>query len=105
VNDIPEKNRVMIINGTHENECDISDVKHLITGKISKTAFMLLHIESINAFIMRYSGKEDLFLNGQNIFPEQTCTFDHGSTIRGSWVLDTIYYSDISSSIFTEESI
>ena len=99
VNDIPEKNRVMIINGTHENE--YIGMKHLYRENL-KDSILLLHIESTNAFILKYSGKEDLFLNGQNIFSGQTCTFDHGSTIRGSGT-DTIYYSDISS-VFTEET-
>jgi ABC-type multidrug transport system ATPase subunit len=99
VNDIPEKSRVMIINGTRENE--YIGMKHLFRENL-KDSIILLHIESTNSFILKYSGKEDLFLNGQNIYPGQTYSFDHGSTIRGSGT-DTIYYSDISS-IFTEET-
>lgn len=51
---------------------------------------------------MRYSGNEDIFLNGQNIFPGQTYTFEHGSTIRSSGI-DTIYYNDVIR-IFTDEA-
>jgi ABC-type multidrug transport system ATPase subunit len=99
VNEIPEKSRVMIINGTRENE--YIGMKHLFRENL-KDSIILLHIESTNSYILKYSGKGDLFLNGQNIFPGQTYSFDHGSTIRGS-VTDTIYYSEISS-IFTEET-
>jgi ABC transport system ATP-binding/permease protein len=99
VSDIPEKKNVMIINSTHENE--YIGIKHLFRENL-KDSILLLHIESTNSYILKYSGKEDLFLNGQNIFSGQTYTFDHGSTIRGS-VTDTIYYSEISS-IFTEET-
>jgi ABC-type multidrug transport system ATPase subunit len=99
VNDIPEKNRVMIINSTYENE--YIGMKHLFRENL-KDSILLLHIESTNTFILKYSGKEDLFLNGQNIFSGQTYTFDHGSTIRGSGT-NTIYYNDISS-IFTDET-
>jgi ABC-type multidrug transport system ATPase subunit len=67
-----------------------------------KNTIFLLHIESTNTYILKYSGKEDLFLNGQNIFPGQTYTFDHGSTIRDSGT-NTIYYNDISS-VFTDET-
>jgi ABC-type multidrug transport system ATPase subunit len=99
VSDIPEKNRVMVINGTYENE--YVGIKHLFRENIRGSIF-LLHIESTNSYILKYEGKEDLFFNGQNIFPGQTYAFDHGSTIRGSGS-DTIYYNDISS-IFTEET-
>jgi ABC-type multidrug transport system ATPase subunit len=97
VNDIPEKERVMIINGNNVNE--YPGMKHLFRENL-KDSILVLHIESTNTYILKYSGKEDLFLNGQNIIPGQTYTFDHGSTIRGSGT-ETIYYNDISS-IFTE---
>ena len=99
VNEIPEKGRVMIINGNNVNE--YPGMKHLFRENL-KDSILLLHIESINTYILKYSGKEDLFLNGQNIMPGQTYTFDHGSTIRGSGT-ETIYYNDIST-VFTEET-
>ena len=63
---------------------------------------IFLNISSTNTYLMRYSGTEDLFLNGQNIFSGQTYIFDHGSTIRNP-VISTIYYNDVNS-IFTEEA-
>jgi ABC-type multidrug transport system ATPase subunit len=98
VNDIPDKGRVMIVNGNNVNE--YSGMKHLFRENL-KDSILLLHIESTNTYILKYSGKEDLFLNGQNIFPGQTYTFDHGSTIRGLGT-ETIYYNDVST-VFTEE--
>jgi ABC transport system ATP-binding/permease protein len=99
VNDIPGKNRVMIIDS--RDECEVEGVKHLskenLRGRIT-----FLHIGSTNTYIMRYSGYEDIFLNGQNIFAGQTYIFDHGSTIRNP-VISTIYYNDVNS-IFTEEA-
>jgi ABC-type multidrug transport system ATPase subunit len=99
VSEIPEKSCVMIIdnNDDYENV----GVKHLYRENFKNTVF-LLHIESTNTYILKYSGREDLFLNGQNIFPGQTYTFDHGSTIRDSGT-NTIYYNDISS-VFTDET-
>ena len=97
--DIPEKSRVMIIDNCVE--CDHKGVKHLYKENFKDTIF-LLQIETTNSFILKYSGREDLFLNGQNIFPSQTYTFDHGSTIRSSSA-DTIYYNDISS-VFSNET-
>jgi ABC transport system ATP-binding/permease protein len=99
VSDVPEKNRVMIID--NKNECEYEGVKHLFKENLRDRIF-LLYLVSTNTYILRYSGKEDLFLNGQNIFPDQSYTFDHGSTIRGSGI-NTIYYNDITR-VFNEET-
>jgi ABC-type multidrug transport system ATPase subunit len=99
VDEVPGKNNIMIIDS--DNETDYKGVKHLYRGNL-KGSLYLLHIESTNAFILKYTGNEDLFLNGQNIFPGQTYTFDHGSTIRGSGT-NTIYYNDVSK-VFTFEA-
>jgi ABC transport system ATP-binding/permease protein len=100
VSEIPDKSCVMIIdnNDDYENV----GVKHLYRENFKNTVF-LLQIESTNTFILKYSGKGDLFLNGQNIFPGQTYTFDHGSTIRESGT-NTIYYNDVSS-VFNEQIV
>ena len=99
VDEIPDKKRVMIVDNKPESE--YPDVKHLFRGSFGCT-LMLLHIESSNTFILKYTGKEDIFLNGQNIFPDQTYAFDHGSTIRTSGK-SVIYYNDVSS-VFSKET-
>jgi ABC-type multidrug transport system ATPase subunit len=99
VNEIPEKKRVMIIDNKPESE--YRDVKHLYRENLN-SIILLLHIESSNTFILKYSGKEDIFLNGQNIFPDQTYAFDHGSTIRTSGK-SIIYFNDVSS-VFSKET-
>jgi ABC-type multidrug transport system ATPase subunit len=98
VNDIPGKNRVMVIDSKDGSE--LEDVKHLKIENLKGT-ITFLHIRSTNTYILRYSGNEDLFLNGQNIFSGQSYIFNLGSTIRNP-VIDTIYYNDINS-VFTEE--
>jgi ABC transport system ATP-binding/permease protein len=97
--DIPGKSRVMIIDNLEE--CEVQGVKHL-TRENLKGRIVFLYISSTNTYILRYSGYEDLFLNGQNIFSGQTYIFDHGSTIRNP-VISTIYYNDVNS-VFTEEA-
>ena len=99
VSDIHEKKRVMIIDNCVE--CDHKGVKHLYRENFKDT-ILILQIETTNSYILKYVGKEDLFLNGQNIFPSQTYTFDHGSTIRSSSA-NTIFYNDISS-VFSNET-
>ena len=61
---------------------------------IWKGEISFLNINSVNTYVLRYHGKEDLFLNGQLIQPGITYTFDHGSSIRGQKI-DTIYYTDV----------
>ncbi len=99
VDNIPDKNRVMIADSLRE--CEMEGVKHLSKENLRGRIFFL-YIPSTNTYILRYSGYEDLFLNGQNIFSGQTYIFDHGSTIR-SPVITTIYYNDVNS-VFTEEA-
>ena len=99
VSTIPEKNRVMIID--NNNESEFKAVKHIYREYLKSTIF-LLHIESTNSFILKYSGCNDLFLNGQNISPDQTYAFDRGSSVRGSGI-NTIYYNDISA-VFAGET-
>jgi ABC transport system ATP-binding/permease protein len=99
VNDIPDKNGIMIIDNL--DECELEGVKHLSKENL-KGRIILLHISSTNMYVLRYSGNENLFLNGQNIFSGQTYIFDHGSTIRNP-VISTIYYNDVNR-VFTEEA-
>ena len=78
-------------------ECASHQNKNL-PGEIS-----FLNIYSVNTFVLRYHGKEDLFLNGQNYQSGFTYTFEHGSSIRGQSI-DPIYYSDVAG-IFSKSSI
>jgi len=98
--DIPEQNRLMIIDSCKDFENP--KVNHLFRENLAETIY-ILHIVSINAFILKYSGKEDLLLNGQNIFPGQTYMFDHGSTLRGPGI-SAVYYTDVSRA-FTDDII
>ena len=100
VSDVPEKNKVLIIDD--KDIIETKGVKHLYKKNL-KDSLYLLYISVTNTYILRYTGSVDLFFNGQNIFPGQTYPFDHGSTIRGSG-MDAIYYNDITN-IFSGEKI
>jgi ABC-type multidrug transport system ATPase subunit len=76
-------------------------IKHLLIENL-KGKIVFLSVVSTNTLVMRYSGSEDIYLNGQNIFPGQTYVFDHGSSIRGP-ALDTVFYNDVAG-VFTEEA-
>jgi ABC-type multidrug transport system ATPase subunit len=95
VNDVSEKTRILIID--NKKIFGQSETKHLINENLKGT-LQFLNIASTNSYILRYSGTEDLYLNGQIIFPGQTYIFDHGSSIHGSGI-KTIYYSEVVSQI------
>jgi ABC-type multidrug transport system ATPase subunit len=96
---VPEKWRLLVVNNNEATKN--GEIKHLFVENLVGE-IRLLHISSTNTIIMQYSGSEDLYLNGQNIFSGQTYIFDHGSTIRGSGI-STIYYTEVVS-IISESS-
>ena len=93
--DVKEKNRLLIMDNKKSKGSE--EIKQIINENL-RGIITFLSIGSTNTCILRYEGNEDLYLNGQNIFPGQTYIFDRGSTIRGSGI-KTIYYSEISSRI------
>jgi len=93
--DVKEKNRLLIMDNKKSKGSE--EIKHIINENL-RGIITFLSIGSTNTCILRYEGNEDLYLNGQNIFPGQTYIFDRGSTIRGSGIR-TIYYSEIISRI------
>lgn len=97
----PDKGSIrkkMLITINSKNDKDRSGIKHIVNENL-RGMLSFLNVTSINTLLMKYEGEEDLFLNGQNIYPGQTYVFDHGSSIRGASV-NTIFYNDIAE-IFT----
>jgi ABC-type multidrug transport system ATPase subunit len=85
------KDRMLVIDDNKEGRS--GRIKHLYCEYIDGN-IRFLHIRSTNTFIMRYSGKANLYLNGQNISPGRTYIFDHGSSIRGSGI-KALYYTAV----------
>lgn len=72
---------------------DDKEVKIIINENL-KGRISILRLRSTNTYLMRYAGKESLYLNGQNIAEGETYIFDSGSSIRGSGI-KSIYYSEV----------
>jgi len=87
----PRRELVLLINSDLESR--VKGMHHIhnhhLEGELS-----VLNIKSINSYVLRFLGKEDLFLNGQIIQPGMTYTFDHGASIRGQNI-DAIYFTDV----------
>lgn len=88
--------RLLIVENKEDK--DRKGVKRILNENM-RGRLSFLNVASTNTLLMKYVGTEDLFLNGQNIYPGQTYVFDHGSSIRGAPV-NTIFYNDIAE-IFT----
>jgi len=93
------KDRLLIIDS--DDRPGQKGIKHIYNENL-KGRLLFLNVTSINTILMRYEGRENLYLNGQNIFPGQTYVFDHGSSIRGS-MTHAIYYNDVDD-LFTGEA-
>ena len=95
--DIPNRHSVLLIN--NEKKPSVEGIHHIsnqnLHGEIS-----FLSVPSVNSYILRYHGKDDLLLNGQHINTGITYTFDHGSSIRGQNI-DPIYYTDVAGTFST----
>jgi len=90
------KERLLIIDNLDGS--DLQKIKHLHNENL-KGRITFLNVASTNTLLMKFYGREDLLLNGQNIFPGQTYVFDHGSSLRGASA-NAIYYNDVAE-VFT----
>lgn len=100
VHDIPEKDKVLVVNNTEK--CMYEDIKHKYDPNFSGELFFL-RIESTRTYILRYNGYSDIYVNSQNIISGRTYTFEHGSSVR-SQAIKTIFYTDVDG-MFTKISL
>ncbi|MEZ5070280.1 MAG: ATP-binding cassette domain-containing protein [Bacteroidales bacterium] len=89
--DIPRKQKVLVVSA--DKEAEVEGIHHIQKKKLGGH-MTFLHIPSVNAHIMRYHGKEDLFLNGQHLQAGITYAFEPGSSIRGSKI-DPLFFTDL----------
>ncbi len=92
VSKIHEKEKLLLVNSNPV--CKFRKIKHIHNPNLAGE-LMFLSIATTKAFILRYTGDTNLYLDGQHIFPRQSYLFDNGSTIKGQG-LNTLYYSEVS---------
>ena len=81
---------VLIIND-QENACQ--ECKHIQSGALEGNIF-ILHISSVDLYFLRYTGSEEIYLNGLPLNNKRIYLFAHGGSIKlpkGK----PIYYSDV----------
>jgi ABC-type multidrug transport system ATPase subunit len=61
----------------------------------------VLHVPSVNLYVMRYTGEEDVLLNGQSMVRGQHYVLSNGTSVRPPHGVP-IYYSDILASFMSK---
>lgn len=88
---IPEKERLLIIDNNPESENQ--DIKHILNKNL-EGKILVLQIASTNMYFFRFLGDQDLYLNGHIVLVNRAYFLNKGSSIRSSKITP-IYYSDI----------
>jgi ABC-type multidrug transport system ATPase subunit len=89
--DMPVKEQVLLINSAED--AGVEGVNHIRNQHLEGDVYFL-NIKSVNTYVLRYQGKEDLYLNGQLVQAGITYTFEHGASLRGQKI-NPIYYTDV----------
>jgi ABC-type multidrug transport system ATPase subunit len=88
---VPDKKYLLVID---DKLMAPPEVKHIYRSKLDSEIYVL-YLPSSETYVFKYTGKQNLRLNGQPIKPNWGYIFDKGSSIRGS-LIAPIYYSDVS---------
>jgi len=81
---------ILIIND-QENPC--TECKHIQSGDLNGNIF-ILHISTVDLYFLRYTGEEEIYLNGLPLNNKRIYLFAHGGSIKlpkGK----PVYYSDV----------
>ena len=99
-NDDPENliNPSILVLSPGDEKCDLC--KKMVTG-YQNTRIIIIRIESVDLYFIRYISNDQLYLNGLPIRSGQVYTFAKGGSIK-SQQGHSIYYSDISSTFLSD---
>ena len=98
---IEDTEKILIIDAKSSLEGRTKN-KHIHHETLSGS-LVVLSIESVGMYAIKYFGDEELLLNGQIIDPERVYILTQGSSLRSSKV-SPIYYSDIISRFLSDRS-
>jgi ABC transport system ATP-binding/permease protein len=99
--EITESPYILIV--SNNKEAAFKECKHLYSETLAGQ-LRILHIPSVNMYVLRYYGQSELNLNGQAILQDKVQILTQGSSIRSSKT-QPIYYSDIISCFMSDKSV
>lgn len=94
-----DDNNILIINDKHQR---YENAKRIQTKHLDTDIF-ILRVNSVDLYFLKYTGNEDLYLNGLPINNNRIYLFANGSTVRlpkGA----PVYYSDVASHFLSDTS-
>jgi ABC transport system ATP-binding/permease protein len=80
----------------------ISQAKKILRNELNGE-IIILHFSSVNLFIFKYSGNDDISLDGHPVITDKFYIFDTGSILRFEKI-NPVYYSDIASHFLKSET-
>ncbi len=80
---------LLIDKESHSHDFSKHIQKENLVGEI-----LFLFFEELKFFVFKYSGSDQLFLNGRAVVPDAVDVFEQGSVIRGS-KLNSVFHNDI----------
>jgi len=90
---IPDANNYLVV--SNNKDFKLTQTKHIFAETLPAPV-VVLHVHSVGMYMIRYFGKQAMYLNGQVIEQGRVYFLSHGSSLRNPKVLP-IYYSDITS--------
>ncbi len=90
---MPIKDNLIIIDNKTEHS-DFAEKRHIHEPHIDNP-FYILYLKSVESFIFKYTGSQQLRLTGRVISPNRLYLFDNGSIVRGNRITP-IYQTEIS---------
>jgi ABC-type multidrug transport system ATPase subunit len=79
----------------------VCEICHKMHEGYSDTTIMILRIASVDLYFIKYSSKDQLYLNGIPMVSDSIYTFSKGSSLR-SQNRHAFYYSDVNSNFLSE---
>lgn len=96
-----DQETVLVI--SHIEKPTFAHSKHIYTEGMDDGEVRVLDVKSVKMFLLKYLGKQELYLNGQVLSPERTYILNQGSSLRSAKV-QPIYYSDILSTFMADSA-
>ncbi len=98
--EIPNSSKLLIINDV-ENYAHYK-VKHVYKESL-KGNIWIFHVTSVDMYVLRYLGENELYLNGQLVQQNKMYVLTPGASVKDKKI-KPIYYSDIVSTFISDKS-
>ncbi|MBE0648681.1 MAG: ATP-binding cassette domain-containing protein [Bacteroidales bacterium] len=97
---VPDRQNLLLIDAVSHPE----DQKHMLRENLDGQ-ILIQYLPQIHSFICRYTGKDEINFNGNNLIPFRAVILTHGSILT-SLKISPVYYTDVAARfLHTRETI